>query len=343
MRKSFIFGIFALVSLCSLAVLGSSPAYFKGILESVVKLEFAEVFSKDSTRKEEATQQRLSEIISRSGRSRFPIGETVARKGSETKISDELLWNIVFDFKKKIEDKGAEADSKGERGTLYRDYFVRQGPLSAENDNLLEQKSRQYFLEVDPLIQNAGAIRRNYDRSKYKALLEQVKGLRKQRDETALRLRDEIRKTFGEETFSGFVDFLKADFTAGMKSFQGNVAEAAGGGGNVPYPIGETMILWDDTEYPTLISGYTYLYLDLFYSDFQSWNPYIESYLINDSTGSTYDFDWSEGYRDFVPAEVWHPTFVSNVGQTYCTVSDGWALLYDGDFVVGEYYYNRPF
>jgi hypothetical protein len=96
MRKSFIFGIFALVSLCSLAVLGSSPAYFKGILESVVKLEFAEVFSKDSTRKEEATQQRLSEIISRSGRSRFPIGETVARKGSETKISDELLWNIVL-------------------------------------------------------------------------------------------------------------------------------------------------------------------------------------------------------------------------------------------------------
>jgi hypothetical protein len=266
--------------------------------------------------------------------------KAVERKASETEISEKMLWRIVFDFKKKIEEKGAEANSKGERGTLYSNYLIRQGPLSAENDQILKQKSQQYFLEVDPLIQNARTIRENYDKTKDKSLLDQVKGLQRQRDEIALRLRDEIKQAFGEEAFNGFANFLKTDFTGGMKSFQPNIPE---GFGNVPVPVGETLILWDETAYPTLISGYTYLYLDLFFSDFQSWNPYIESYLVNYSTGSIYEFGWNEGYRDWVPAEVFHSIFISNVGQTYCTVADGWALLYDGPMVVDEYYYGQPY
>lgn len=342
MRRSLIFGICALIGLGSLTVLAGSSVVVRGLLESVGMLELTTVSMTSTTVDEKVDREKLSEIVNGAQLSRKSVPESNVqeRSGSEAIMSEEILWSIVFDFKKKLEEKGAEADAKGERGTLYSNYFVRQGPLSAENDQILKQKSEQYFLEVDPLVKNARTIHDNYEKTKDGSLLNQVKGLQKQRDEISIRLRDEMKTAFGGEAFDGFVSFLKTEFTDGMKSFQRSSPQ---GFGSVPYPIGLTRILWDETAHPTLISGFTYLYLDLFFSDFQSWNPYIESYLVNYSTGLTYESGWSEGYQDWIPAEVNHSIFISNVGQTYCTVADNWAVLYDGYMPVYDYYYGRAY
>ena len=177
MRRSLIFGICALIGLGSLTVLAGSSVVVRGLLESVGMLELTTVSMTSTTVDEKVDWEKLREIVNGAQLSRKSVPESNVqeRSGSEAIMSEEILWSIVFDFKKKLEEKGAEADAKGERGTLYSNYFVRQGPLSAENDQILKQKSEQYFLEVDPLVKNARTIHDNYEKTKDGSLLNQVK------------------------------------------------------------------------------------------------------------------------------------------------------------------------
>ncbi len=143
MRKRLFLAVFALIGLGTFVVLGSSPNFVGTMVESLRQNTLTQIFS---------PVNRAEDIIKKAGRSKRVSREDEMRK---VETPETMLWHIVFDFTKKIQIKSEESIQQGQDGSLYSDYFIRQGPLSADNDGP-PQRNRQPILRRDQSVRPAG-------------------------------------------------------------------------------------------------------------------------------------------------------------------------------------------
>lgn len=321
MRKKNLYGFFALVGLGTLAVVGSGLDFVSQTMRSVQYDSAVEVSSPASTPEDLRAKLGIPERRARKQESR-------AADGPET-----VLWYVVFDFVRQLEIKAAESIRQGKNGNIYSKYFTRQGPLSPENDSILKQTAARYFGDVNPINERARNIIEDARAHALPEPRDELKKLQTQKDEATLRYRDKIRVDFGEEAFNAFLLFLNTDFSEG--STKGRLAAP-----NSPQDIyyeWYVWIIWDESEAPTLITGFSELYFYFFGSGF-SYDPSLDSFFVNTTTSTLLDAGRGDGYRDWFPAQYFHPVFVSATGNRYCTLADYYAILYDGPFPVDEIY-----
>jgi hypothetical protein len=320
MKIKVISGLFALCGLASLAVFGAS-GFIPAIFEPILKISLGH----DHANAARVQKGQLAKIVTDAGHARRAGNQTeraMADQRSSLEIPEGMLWHTVFDFTKKIGERGEEANSKGERGSLYFDYFTRQGPLSVERDLFLKQKSRDYFAEIEPIEKNAKAGIEKYKSSMDDSLLPELKTLQSQRDRTSVRFRDQVKEFFGDAAFIEFESFLKTDFSKGAT----HQSAPTGLGGYFFYDA-YSWIIWDETRAPTLITGFSELYF-YYFSPPYYWDPYLESYFLNTTTQHVLNEGFDYGLEDIFPAVFSHPTFSSTVGNTYCTLADHYSYFW---------------
>lgn len=314
MRKKFVFALFALIGLGTIVALGSSPGFVGRMIGSLQQSTLPEMFSSTNS---------LTEIIKRKGLSKDALRQEGAQK---IETPDSMLWHIVFDFRSKIQAKADESIQRGQDGALFSDYFVRQGPLLADEDVRFKETADSYIAEIGPLDRQAKKILDESIATKSASLAE-LKELQSQKDEAALKFRDELKAKFSKDRFDTFQTYLKTEFSEG--SFAVDEGATLSDGTRIIYYTSVSKILWNDSYQSPLIAGYSQLY---FRYDFtgHSYDPYVESLLYNATLQSPMQFGSSLGYQDIFPAEVYHSIFYSTRGNQYCVATDHYGILYDG-------------
>lgn len=242
MRRTFVTAIFVLVGLGGLAVLGSSPDFVSNLLESVQDNPITTIFSPPDRGAEAIAKERKSKSASRE------------QESTPAEMPEYVLWQVVFDFTKKIETKAEELSQQGQDGNLFSKYFIRQGPLSIENNLILREIAAKYFETIDPLDQRAKKIieeakakdskRTPIEAQSPPAHPVELKELQTQKNEITMHYRDMVRTAFGEEAFNKFSLFLSTVFSEGATSKK-FVTPANPEGGFLYY--GFSWIIWDDT------------------------------------------------------------------------------------------------
>lgn len=210
MRKKLMIGLLVLIGLSGFAVFGNSPGVLGRIVDSVHSGIMTKLFSSENDG---------WQIVAKAGYTKRSSRKELTVPG---KAPESMLWHIAFDFTRKIESKSAQLNGRGQDGGLYSRYFIRQGPLSENNDQILNQLAIRYFEEVGPLEQRAKALIENAKNNSaaLAASSPELRELQAQRDAIALRTRDAVKGSFGEKEFDIFASFLKTEFsnsaTSGM-------------------------------------------------------------------------------------------------------------------------------
>lgn len=323
MKRKLVLALLALVGLSSFVVLGNSPELVGNLLESVQNNSLAKVFSTfdQSAKRKEAKQE-----VENTNSKQLPTAQDI----SAQEIPERILWQAVFNFSKKIETEARKLNEEGKDGTLYSNYFIRQGNLSVENDEILKDISSKYLEEIESLNQKAEKVieesragRSNEQLDKEQTLPkppEELKELQKQKDEITLRYRDKFKEIIGEEAFDNFSIFLAQDFSlkATKYQFDAPLKESLSPQGWHAYNIH----FYDD-ETPA-VSGLAELYFDYDWGYY--YNPKVYSWLRNATTGQVLHFGSHRGLRHITPASVTHPTYPAIRGHTYCTYSEFYAV-----------------
>ncbi len=146
MRKKSTLAIIALIALTSLAALGSAPGFVDKIIESVKDNTVTRIFSTSSSSTNSEVKEYNSEQVS------------FIADASDEEVPQKALWSVVFNFSRDIESEAEKLNQEGKDGTLYRNYFIRQGHLSVENNFILQDISKKYFDEIEPIDQMAEKI-----------------------------------------------------------------------------------------------------------------------------------------------------------------------------------------
>lgn len=327
MRKKLILGLLALVLSSGIAVFGSPRGLVDKILDSVFE-GFAATFTTD--------ERRAWEVVAKSGHSKRS-----ARKGqtSSKEVPESMLWHVTLDFTRKLGTKAEELNSQGNDGGLFSNYFVRQGPLSESSDKVLKEIATGYFEEIRPIEERAKSIMEaSKSGSAPQGVSAQLEDLKSQKDTAALRNRDLVKSRLSDGEFTALVQFLKTDFSegsvSGMMMPSGNAAKFSPQG---IFYEGWSWIVWDDAQQPPLITGFSELYF-YYFAPIAPYDPSLDSFFVNVTAQSLLSAGSSDGYRDWFPAQVFHPVFVSVRGNEYCTLTDFYAVLYDGPMIIDEVY-----
>ena len=313
-------GLIALCGLATLVGFAGSSQFIDTVVKPLALYDFESYFEGSQTSREQ-----LDRIISDAGHERprrRSESEVPPAQPVDHDIPDGMFWHMVFDFTKKMIARGDEANLKGERGSLYLDYFRRQGPLSPENDLILKQKALEYSAEIEPIENRATVAIGESRREASDSLFPRLNTLQEERDEVSLRLRSEFKESLGAEAFSEFEDFVKKEFSKGAFNHRSDPSYAGGF-----FYDGISVIIWDDTSTPSLITGFSELYFYYLGPPYY-WDPYLESYFVNASTQQVLDSGYSFGLEDFYPATFDHRVYISSPGQTYCTVGDHYSYFW---------------
>jgi hypothetical protein len=137
------------------------------------------------------------------------------RSASTAAVPETVLWHMLFIFANNAGDEAAKAGAGSGEAGLWRDYFTRQAKLSAQDDSKLKDIAGRFEREIEPLdarartiIERARARLESKPNAPRQAPPEELAKLQKQREETALRYRDEFKNMVGEEAFADFSAFL---------------------------------------------------------------------------------------------------------------------------------------
>jgi len=217
MRKKRLSAILTLIGVCAFVVFGNSTEFFQRALAVLQVDSLANVLN---------SKDRAMDVIRKAGHPQRPTSRERPVSNS-TKRPEGMLWNILFDFTRKIENKANEMAAQSGNGSLYSEYFTRQGHLMPEQSSFLKQKAAQYFEEIDPIEQSGKDLLeqlKNESSSDPKSdrnasgKATRLKELQKQKDDIGLRYRDELKESFGAESFSNFQSFLQTEFSDGAVS-----------------------------------------------------------------------------------------------------------------------------
>ena len=221
MRKKFIYTLFALIGLGSFVVLGNAPQFVSGMIVSVENSPIATIFSASPSERPETSYTQ-------------PLNSD--QEPLVTEIHQNVLWQMVFIFSKKAEKEAEKVNGSSDEAMLWRNYFIRQGNLSAQNDGVLKETASKFLEEIEPLDQKAKEIIEK-SRAKYRDAKsvnredvlppKELGELQRRRDETTFHYRDSFRNAIGEGSFQAFSTFLAEDFSRGAK--QSSFPDKSGG------------------------------------------------------------------------------------------------------------------
>lgn len=327
MRKKILVGLLAVILSSGIAVFGNPSGIIDRIFETVSG-GFAATFASD--------ERRAWEVVAKAGHSKRSARK---ERTVPTEIPESMLWHVTFDFTRKLVTKANDLNSQGNDGGLYSNYFVRQGPLSESNDKILKEVAVLYLEEVRPIEEQAKSI---MEASKSgpapHGSFGDLDSLKSQKDAAALRNRDLVKSRLSDSEFTALVNFLRTDFSEGAVS--GMITPSGDAAKFSPQGIfyeGWSWIIWDDAQQPPLITGFSELYF-YYFAPIAPYDPSLDSFFVNVTAQSLLSAGSSDGYRDWFPAQVFHPVFPSIRGNEYCTLTDYYAVLYDGPILVDEVY-----
>lgn len=212
MKRKVILGIVSLIGLCSFAVLGSSPEFFKTVLESVQNNSISSAFSNRNAKTE--TNEEKS-----------PLPATVQDEKVK-EIPEHILYDQVFHLVIVFNDRAKSQEAKGEAVTLFRSYFKDEAQLNAQEDDLLTQTANNFNQEVQVIDAQAEVVieqlRQQFPvgSTPEEQLIQpspELLQLQEQRNKLALYYRDQLRVLLGDDKFNEFDNFVKGDFAAGFR------------------------------------------------------------------------------------------------------------------------------
>ena len=229
MRKKTFLAIIALIVLSSFVVLGSSPGLVGNLLETVQNNAITKVFSSEVQTESQNPGNESTEKVQNS--EVFP--QEISIKTEETptpKVPEIILWRVIFSFPEKLEKAAEKARQAGQDDSLWTNYFVRQGGLSPEHNQILKENALAYFNEIAPLNEEAKTIVEEWRK---KNLPKPIKGdteeissrpapptgfieLQQQKDEITLRYRDNFKNAIGEQALAKFSEFVNGEFAKGF-------------------------------------------------------------------------------------------------------------------------------
>lgn len=312
MKRKFVVGILSLACLTSLVVFGSTSEFVGILAESMPSIPITRIFTV-------SPEQPL----------RHELEKKTAVEGSVEEIPETVIWQSVFRRVREINIEAGKADQRGEDGDLYRNYFIRQGDLSIEHNAVLKEISSAYLNEIELLDQKAQNIADEAREKKGAKLSEPPKEfleIKRQKDDLTLHYRDQFKNAIGAEAFANFSEFLRGDFSTGMKKVEIDNPE-----NGMPLTNYLNITLYYDLNGPT-VSGMTEVILDAetgFY-----YHPKAKSWLDNATTGQNMHFAQNQGYRWTTPARAWNATFTAIRGWTYCVYGEMWIV--DVNFLSGN-------
>ncbi|MGI8640249.1 MAG: hypothetical protein ACR2MG_09835 [Pyrinomonadaceae bacterium] len=235
MKRKIIPAIIAFIGLSSLAILGSSPKFVSGILDSVQNNPITRLFSSEvQTESQKTTDGSNGKIENRAN-----FSQNVSMKDAETppaQVPEVILWRVIFSLPEKLEKAAEKARQAGQDDSLWTNYFVRQGGLSPAGSQALTETSSAYLNEIAPLNEKAKTIAEEWHRknlskptissdekplSKPSPPAELVE-LQRQKDEIAMRYKDDLRNAVSEEEFAKFSKFVNGDFAKGFALQEGS-------------------------------------------------------------------------------------------------------------------------
>ncbi len=215
-------GIFALMVLGSLAVLGGSPKIMGGLIEYIQKNSIGNILSSVNSRQQyDSGDASVSEAAS--------FIKTVENVNAKTEeIPDEILWRVILGFPEKFNALAEDARAAGQDERLYTEYFTRQANLSVENAEIFKQTAVEYAAELSPLedrIQSIGRYRKtardqgqNLSMEESYTLRQELLTLQDRQKEIVLKYRDKFRNAVDAESFTVFENWLRNDFSASFTS-----------------------------------------------------------------------------------------------------------------------------
>lgn len=221
MKRKVILGIFALICLSSLVVLGSSPGLVNRLLETVQNNPITRVFSSSADSK-------LEKSGFRNGK---PGSERLLAPGSivteESAIPDYVLYESVFRMVTMFDEQAKLQEAKGEVITEFRSYFKNEAKLTSQEDDLLMQTANNYLQDIQIIDAQAEIIieqlRQQYSDNSMPAdqLIQptpELLQLQEQRNKLALHYKDQLRDLLGNDRFIEFDKFVQGRFASGFRA-----------------------------------------------------------------------------------------------------------------------------
>ena len=220
MKTKIILPIIALIGLGSLVVLGSSPDLVGNFLESIKSSSIAKVFLSEDKNESEKTNPINNGKLP--GANVSPKGTLI--KADETvanKIPMYILYDKLFRMVLSFKNKSESQETSGERIIGLVNYFKDRANLTDSENQILLNISFEFAQEVFPIDTQAKTIiedaRQKYANgivSREQTPPDELVNLQEQRNQLALRYRDRLKESLGEDGFAKLDKFVNNDFAA---------------------------------------------------------------------------------------------------------------------------------
>jgi len=221
MRNKFFIGLFAILFLCGLTVLGSSPKFFSKVLESVKTSPISSVFFAES---ENESKKETSKNENRRVKSDASLA---SNQSLNSDIPEYILYDRMFSlipmFKKLAEEQAA----RGEPVTAFHGYFEREANLDDGQAGILQETAAGYVgavklidTEAEILIEQLRAQHKTGTSSEEPLIQPspELLKLQEQRNNLALQYRDQLSSLLGTAKFNELDSFVKGTFAAGFQA-----------------------------------------------------------------------------------------------------------------------------
>lgn len=214
MRNKFYIGLFAIVFLCGLTALGSSPKFVGDLLESVQNNPIARIFSPAAVSESEKPELNSAK----------PISERPLTKGApssdqiEPSIPDYVLYDTVFRLDNSFRVKAQEQETAEEIPTAFKYYFKNEASLTDEEDLILKQVAIEFLEEVQPTDAQAQKIIEAGDKGS--KAVDELNDLQEQRNAVVLSNRDKLANRLSEPAFGRFNQYVQGNFALHLNSYQ---------------------------------------------------------------------------------------------------------------------------
>ena len=159
--------------------------------------------------------------------SQTPKGRLQNKDVSGEKLPDHILYDILFRRVSLLDQKAKSQAENNETLTQFRNYFIDEAKLSAEENDVLSKTADSFGQEVQIVDEQAAVIteqlRQQYSegrtaKGRFIQPTPELLQLQEQRDNLALRYRDQLKAFLGDDRFNEFDNFVKENYAAGIQA-----------------------------------------------------------------------------------------------------------------------------
>ena len=222
MRKKILAGVFALIGLSVIAVLGNSPKIVSRMVQTAQTV-FAEA-GLGKAPSEIIQKQSENTIVSDTGINKNE-NISFSKEQEQRVVPEEILWQMAFSLPQRIDREAAKLNQEGKDDSIWTGYITRQAKLSVENETVFRITAANFYEEVAPIDREANNLIKEI-RTKFPDGKADPKNLplppaelgelQKKKNEVVLRYRDSFKAAVGDQPFAEFKGFLDNEFSRGI-------------------------------------------------------------------------------------------------------------------------------